>query len=78
MTINKDNYLTVDELTEIAYLCSALNKVSDAARTNISFDTVPAIEIYDANGDTLGWVRMSEGGSYAFHLTSGELEDDDV
>lgn len=53
------NYITAEELTSIAKLIELLeNGVSP-----LGVDA----KLFDSNGDILGYVRVSEGGIYAYH-----------
>lgn len=60
-----DTYITPSELRDIAMLIEHLNDTA----YGMSFQ----VGIYDANGENMGYVRIGEEGSYAYH-TEAESE----
>lgn len=61
------NYITAKELEAIAKFIEFLEAY---ARDDIS---VGAIPIYDVNGERLGYVRMTDGGTYALSQTPEDV-----
>lgn len=60
-------YITSGELRKIAELADVLN---DSAFSELSVKAT----IFDMNGETIGYVRISECGEYAFHTDKEEDE----
>lgn len=58
------NYITAAELRLIADFCESLEAFDGS---EISVGEIP---VSDINGETLGYVRMSDGGSWALHKVS--------
>jgi hypothetical protein len=59
--MEKDNFLTADELKSIAALIEFLN---NSAATEVSF----TVSIHDMNGDSLGYLRPYTIGKYALFM----------
>lgn len=54
------NYLGAKELEQVAMICKTLNDM------NFSEISVGTVEVYDSNGETLGYVGMTENTEYGF------------
>lgn len=62
------NYLGVKELEQVASICNVLNSL------NFSEISVGTVEVYDLNGDTLGYVSMTENAEYGFFMENPDKE----
>jgi hypothetical protein len=64
--MEQGNYATAEELRSVLRLIDLLDKVRDESITNgasVSF----SVQVYDANGESLGYVYLSPSGHYALH-----------
>jgi len=57
-----DNYLSADELRSVADLADALYQALEGSDVSVG-----TCEVYDCNGDILGYIGMHEGGGYGFY-----------
>lgn len=76
----EDNYITPDELREIADYCEALRPLWDAlvsrpkGGVSVEHAEAPRLTVFDSNGDTLGFISWAEDGA-AFYPTAGNVTD---
>ena len=68
--MNPGNYVSPDELLEIREMCDALNavwKLLTEPSSVVGFDSSDMhIELYDANGESLGFISWSDEGAAYF------------